>query len=63
MPVQVLDALRQILDGHEVHQVDTIKWKSKKDLALLPDAAGRGYQVIVSNDKNQLNDPHEQGDP
>ncbi len=29
-------------------------WKSKKDLALLPDAARRGYNVLVTNDKKQL---------
>ncbi len=59
VPVQVLEALRQVLGGHEVHHVDGIKWKSKKDLALLPDAAGRGYRAFVTNDKNQLHDVDE----
>lgn len=59
VPVQVLEALRQVLGGHEVHHVNTIRWMNKKGLALLPDAAGRGYRVFVTNDRNQLRDVDE----
>lgn len=59
VPVQVLEALQQILDSHTIDHVDRIRWKGKKDLALLPDAAKRGYEVFVTNDKNQLQDVDE----
>lgn len=59
VPVQVLEALRQVLGGHDIHHVQTIRWKSKKDLALLPDAARRGYKVFVTNDRSQLHDVEE----
>ena len=59
VPVQLLGALVPVLDGHQVDHVQGLGWKSKKDLNLLPDAAGRGYDVLVTNDKNQLNDPGE----
>jgi len=59
-PVQLQPALQQVLgDGHAVDHVDSIKWKSKKDKHLIPDAAGRGYQVFVTKDSNQLQDPGE----
>jgi len=56
VPVQVLEVLRQVLVGHSIDHVEGLGWKGKKDLALLPDAAKRGYQVFVTNDKNQLED-------
>ncbi len=59
VPVQLLDALVPVLDGHRVEHVQRLGWNGKKDLNLLPDAARRGYQVLVTNDKNQLNDPDE----
>jgi PIN like domain len=59
VPFQLLAGLSQILDGHQVDHVDSLHWKSKKDLRLLPDAAKRGYEVLVTNDKNQLHDVDE----
>jgi hypothetical protein len=59
VPVQVLESLQQVLHGHTIDHVDRIGWKSKKDLALLPDAGKRGYEVLVTNDKNQLEDVEE----
>lgn len=59
VPVQVLEALQQVLHGHTIDHVDRIGWKSKNDLALLPDAGKRGYEVLVTNDKNQLEDVEE----
>lgn len=57
--MQVIEALQQVLDGHFIDHVDRLGWKSKKDLALLPDAARRGYEVLITNDRSQLEDPEE----
>lgn len=59
VPVQLLDALSQVLPTHRVDHVHGLKWKGKKDIRLLADAAGRGYEVFVTNDSNQLNDVDE----
>jgi len=59
VPVQVIEALQQILHGRTIDHIDRIGWKGKKDLALRPDAAKRGYEVFVTNDKNQLEDVEE----
>lgn len=37
-------------------RVDDLHWKSKKDVNLLADAAGRGFQAILTNDSKQLDD-------
>jgi len=59
-PVQLIEPLRLILrNGHAVEHVQTLKWKSKKDRDLLPDAAKRGFDVLVTQDSNQLQDPEE----
>lgn len=58
-PVQMLPALQQVLPGHEVDHVANLQWASKKDLHLIPDAAARGYQVLVTKDGAQLDDPDE----
>jgi len=42
VPKPLLPALRRALAGHEVVHVEDLRWKSKKDLQLLPDAAARG---------------------
>lgn len=39
--------------------VDDLRWKSKKDLNLLPDAARRGFDAILTNDSKQLEDAEE----
>jgi hypothetical protein len=39
---------------HTVDHVQTIGWKHKKDARLFPDLAGRGYEVLVTADLNQL---------
>lgn len=57
--MQVLQALRQVLHGHTIDHVDGIRWKSKKDLALLRDAGRHGYRVLITNDKNQLENVEE----
>lgn len=59
VPVQVAPALRAIARGHQFDHVDDIGWKGKKDKFLLPDAASRGYNAIVTKDANQLADAEE----
>lgn len=61
VPVQVLDMLRRLLPTHEVKHVSEIKWAGKKDLALLPDAARKGFDVFLTKDSRQLEDPLETG--
>lgn len=58
-PVQMLTALKHVLPGHQVHHVHDLGWSSKKDVNLLRDATVRGYDVFVTNDSNQLDDPDE----
>lgn len=58
-PVQFLAVLRHVLPKHQVDHVQELNWKSKKDKHVLPDARSRRYQVFVTNDSNQLEDPDE----
>ncbi|MFI5567724.1 hypothetical protein ACIA6T_10250 [Streptomyces sp. NPDC051740] len=59
VPVQMLEMLRRLLPGHDVRHVSEIKWTGKKDLALLPDAARRGFEAFLTEDGRQLEDPSE----
>jgi hypothetical protein len=61
VPVPVLAPLRHLLQaaGHEVDHVNDLRWAGKKDRPLFADAKGRGYDCILTNDSNQLNDPAE----
>lgn len=52
----LLDA---VLVGHEIQHVNDLKWKSKKDVFLVRDAATRGYDVLVTNNRKQLVVPDE----
>jgi PIN like domain len=58
-PVQYRDVLAFLLPGHEVAHVNDLRWKSKKDAALLADAVRRGFNVFLTNDIRQLEDPDE----
>ena len=58
-PVQMLSALQHVLAGHQVHHVHNLGWSSKKDVPLLHDARNAQYQIFVTNDTNQLDDPRE----
>jgi hypothetical protein len=58
-PVQLVEPLRRVLRAHTVDHVDGLRWTSKKDRHLIPDAATRGYAVLVTKDSNQLDDPDE----
>lgn len=59
VPIQVLPILGRVLHEHEIDHVDSIKWKGKKDRVLIHNAATSGYDVLVTNDLGQLNDPDE----
>lgn len=59
VPLPVLEALQHVLNDHPIDHVDRIGRKGKKDLALFPDAVTRGYEVLVTNDKNQLENVEE----
>lgn len=59
VPKPLLPALQRVLTGHEVVHVEDLHWKSKKDLQLLPDAARRGFDTILTNDSRQLDDAEE----
>jgi len=58
-PVQLLGALRHLLPRHQVDHVTEINWRGKKDRSVLRDAANAGYEVFITNDRNQFNDPDE----
>lgn len=57
--MQLLDPLRRLLPGHEIDHVQSLGWKGKKDLNLLPDAAQRGYNALLTRDSGQLDSPDE----
>lgn len=54
VPLQLLEPLRRLLPEHGVDHVETLGWKGKKDRFLLPDAAKRGYDALLTNDSRQL---------
>lgn len=58
-PIQMLLVLQHVLPKHRVDHVHDKGWSGKKDIALLKDAAAAGYDVFVTNDWNQLDDPSE----
>jgi hypothetical protein len=58
-PIQMLLVLRHVLPKHRVDHVHDKGWSRKKDTALLKDAAAADYDVFVTNDWNQLDDPSE----
>lgn len=53
------NALKGLLIEHDVIHVEDLKWKGKKDLALLADANRQGFDAILTNDRGQFNDPDE----
>jgi predicted nuclease of predicted toxin-antitoxin system len=53
-PVQLLDVLAHLLPDHEVAHIAGLKWSGKKDLAVLADAASRGFEVFLTKDSRQL---------
>jgi hypothetical protein len=59
VPLQALGLLDRVLAAHEVHHVERIRWKGKRDRFLFADAAAQGYDLLLTNDRGQLTDPHE----
>lgn len=59
VPMQLVEPLQRLLPGHEVHHVQQLGWKGKKDRFLLPDARRRNYQAFLTNDSAQLDDADE----
>lgn len=57
--VQVVDALRHLLSGHQVDHITQLNCSGNKDRCVLRDAASTGYDVFITKDRNQLNDPDE----
>lgn len=58
-PLPMLELLRHVLPKHTVHHVADRNWTGKKDVRLLTDAKRHGYEVFLTNDRNQLSDPEE----
>jgi hypothetical protein len=61
VPEPIVDPLRHlvVVGGHRLEHVQQTNWSGKKDTHLLIDAGNRGYQVFITNDLNQLDDPAE----
>jgi hypothetical protein len=57
VPRPLHDVLRHLLRGHEVDHVGEV-WPGKKDIPLLRDAGSR-YNMFVTNDTRQYDDPDE----
>lgn len=58
VPEQVTDVLTHLLRGHSVHHIQQIGWKGKQDIPLFRDATGK-FDVILTNNHKQLDDPDE----
>lgn len=58
-PLQYRDVLAFLLPAHQVSHVNDLRWKSKKDATLLADAVRREFDVFLTNDVRQLDDPEE----
>ena len=59
VPQLLLPVLRTVLAGHVVDHVVDRGWGGKKDVPLLRDARQQGYEVFVTNDRKQRQDPEE----
>lgn len=59
VPQPVLHLVEHLLRGHEVRHVSQLDWSGKKDVPLIGDAARRGFNVLVTQNVGQFNDPAE----
>ncbi|MDQ1665966.1 MAG: hypothetical protein QOH75_1997 [Actinomycetota bacterium] len=57
VPEQLVEPLRHLTPGHTIDYVGQTRWAGKKDPDLYRAIRGAGYDVIVTNDRSQLNDP------
>ena len=56
---QVMAPLKHLLRGHQVDHVEDIGWKGKLDVPLFRDARQRGYEALITIDRQQLQSPEE----
>lgn len=56
LPTQVMPVLEITLGplGHQVDAIEQIKWKGAKDHRMILKAAERGYDALITLDRNQL---------
>lgn len=59
VPKQAVGPLAHIVRPHAVQHVHSLGWSGKSDRQILQDAATRGFDMLVTNDRSQLDDPHE----
>lgn len=59
VPALLVQVLPAIARGHSFEHVNALKWKSKKDVPLYRDAKKAGFDVVVTADLRQLDDPDE----
>lgn len=59
VPVQALQVLKHVCSRHQVCHAQEMGWNGKKDLIVYRDAAKAGFEVIVTNDGAQMEDPDE----
>ena len=59
VPVQLIEILRKVLPAHQVDHIHGIGWSGKLDPFVYADAAKAGYDVFVTNDGAQMDDPAE----
>lgn len=59
VPLPAVELIRRVLIDHKVEYVQGIGWSRKKDTRLVVDAGKRGFDVIITNDSEQFNDPDE----
>ena len=57
--VQLVEPLRHLLPHHHVDHITQVNWAAKKDHSVLADAKRTRYQVFITKDRSQLNDPKE----
>lgn len=48
-----------LLSGHFVRHVNELKWKAKTDITLFREAPRRGFQVFITQNTSQLDNPDE----
>ena len=59
VPAVLLRVLPTVARGHEFRHVHELGWASKKDVQLFRDASKAGFDVVVTADMRQLDDPDE----
>ncbi len=56
-PAQLIVPLSHVLVGHEIKGIHEIGWSGKKDPDVLRDGKRAKFDVLLTNDKSQLNNP------